>query len=260
MIYSDGQVARYLEKLDYAGGAALCGDTLCALQSAHLQHIPYENLDILRGRPLDLTPEGLYRKIIGSPRGGYCFELNGLYSNLLQSLGFQVTNHAARFTAEGHGGMRRHRVLAVTCPEGAFLCDVGVREESPRRALALQPGLVQQDGVSRYRLERDAFFGWVLWRQPQGKGWRPVYGFTEEPQQDVDFVMPSFYCERHPASPFIRFPKLSIFTPDCNITLVDRTLKWYRRGRVEQTRQLAAGEVLGAARQYFGIVMEEDAP
>lgn len=258
MIYTDGQVARYLEKLRYAGDARPCYETLRALQSAHLQHIPYENFDVLRGKPLSLTPEGLYDKMIGHPRGGYCFELNGLYSNLLKSLGFQVTNFAARFTAEGHGGMRRHRVLKAQCPDGAFLCDVGVREESPRHALPLQSGAVWEDGVSRYRLERDDFFGWVLWRQPEGKGWRPCYGFTEEPQQDVDFVMPSFYCESHPLSPFIQFPKLSIFTPDCNVTLVDHTLKWYRHGRVERALLLEDGQVLEAAREYFGIVMEED--
>lgn len=183
MIYTDGQVARYLEKLRYAGDARPCYETLRALQSAHLQHIPYENFDVLRGKPLSLTPEGLYDKMIGHPRGGYCFELNGLYSNLLKSLGFQVTNFAARFTAEGHGGMRRHRVLKAQCPDGAFLCDVGVREESPRHALPLQSGAVWEDGVSRYRLERDDFSAGCCGASPRGRAGGPATALQRNPSR-----------------------------------------------------------------------------
>lgn len=60
----------------------------------------------------------------------------------------------------------------------------------------------QWDGVTEYRFSRDAFWGWVLWKRSPGGAWRRLYGFTEEPQLDIDFIMPSLFCDVHPMSPF----------------------------------------------------------
>lgn len=242
-MFTDEQVKKYLAKIEYDNAISCDAATLSSLQLAHLKHIPYENLDILNGVPLSLDPNALYRKMIEGNRGGFCFELQGLYANLLMSIGFSVTQYAGRFLDEpGVVQMRRHRILVVDIQGDRYLCDVGVRSESPRCSVLLAEGIVQTDGVSQYRLTRNDFYGWVLNQKEQGKEWNPIYGFTEEPQIDADYVMPMFFCEKHPDSTFNKFMKISIFTDDSNLTLIDHTYKKYKDARITEQHELKKRE------------------
>jgi N-hydroxyarylamine O-acetyltransferase len=242
---TDKQITEYLDKIHYDKPICCNEETLKSLQAAHLKHIPYENLDILNGVPLSLDVQDLYRKIVQSNRGGYCFELQGLYAHLLTSLGFQVTQYAGRFMDEpGITQMRRHRILVVDILGIRYLCDVGVRSESPRHAIKLECGLIQTDGISEYRFDKNDFYGWILMQKEKNKGWKPIYGFTEEPQLDIDYVMPSFFCEKHPDSTFNKFMKISIFTDDSNYTIVGSTYKVYRNAKVVERIELKKREVI----------------
>lgn len=156
------------------------------MQRQHLLYIPYENLDLLNGVPLSLTPEGLFQKIVLDHRGGYCFELQGAFYYLLKGLGYEVKQYAGRFMDEpGVIQMRRHRILVVSLSGKRYVCDVGVRSESSRIPLELTEGLEQRDGISLYRYEKDPFYGWVLMQKEPGKAWKPLLGFTEEEQIDA---------------------------------------------------------------------------
>lgn len=249
------RIRQYLRRIDYHGPLTQDRAVLSALQWAHLTHIPYENLDILAGIPLSLKPMDLFQKIVIDHRGGYCFELQGLFKELLKVLGFSVEQYAARFLDEGPAvQMRRHRVLVVTIDSQRYLVDVGVRNEAPRKALHLICGEVQSDGVCQYRFDRDRFFGWVLLQKEQGKDWAPMYGFTEEVQVDADFVMPSFYCEKHPDSRFNKYMKISIFSGASNFTIVDGVFKEYRSGKVQLHERLTGPEELREVlKRYFGL-------
>lgn len=92
------QIQQYLRKLqlnDFEPAVNLA--TLTKLQYAHLKYIPYENFDSLNGKITSLKRQDMFNKVIMHNRGGICFELNGLYNWLLESLGFEVTSYAARF-------------------------------------------------------------------------------------------------------------------------------------------------------------------
>ena len=105
------QMRQYLQRIDYHGSLEQEISILSALQWSHLTHIPYENLNILAGIPLSLKPQDLFDKIVVDRRGGYCFELQGLFKELLETLGFSVVQYAARFLDEGTAiQMRRHTV------------------------------------------------------------------------------------------------------------------------------------------------------
>ena len=90
MIYNKEQIDLYLKKLEYNDEIKIDYDTLCKLQIAHLTHIPYENIDVLNRKPISLEAQDLFDKMIVKQRGGYCFELNGLYSNLLKMNNFHL--------------------------------------------------------------------------------------------------------------------------------------------------------------------------
>lgn len=86
----------YLARIGYEGALTPAIETLRGLHRAHVMTVPFENLDIHLGRPISLNPADLFRKIVVDRRGGYCFELNGLFTLLLEDVGFAVTRLAAR--------------------------------------------------------------------------------------------------------------------------------------------------------------------
>ena len=253
------QIEQYLRKLqlnDFEPAVNLT--TLTKLQDAHLKYIPYENFDCLNGKITSLKRHDMFNKVIMHNRGGICFELNGLYNWLLESLGFDVTSYSARFIDKMETyQLRRHRVMCVALGEKRYLTDVGVNSESPRVPLEIVEGLIQSDGISQYKFTRSEFWGWLLWQKECGKIWKRLFGFTEEPQIDKDFITASFWCDAHPDSPFIKSKKLSIFREDCNITIRSNYLKFYLGGRVKYRYKINTGaELKEILWEYFGINVE----
>ena len=250
------QIQQYLRKLqlnDFEPTVNLA--TLTKLQDAHLKYIPYENFDCLNGKITSLKRQDMFNKVIMHNRGGICFELNGLYNWLLESLGFDVTSYSARFIDKMETyQLRRHRVMCVALGDKRYLTDVGVNSESPRVPLEITEGLIQSDGISQYKFTRSEFWGWLLWQKERGKIWKRLFGFTEEPQIDKDFITASFWCDAHPDSPFIKSKKLSIFREDCNITIRGNYLKFYLGGRVKYRYKINTGaELKEILWEYFGV-------
>ena len=253
------EIQQYLHKLqlnDFIPSADLT--TLNKLQDAHLKMIPYENFDCLNGKITSLKHEDMFNKIILHNRGGICFELNGLYNWLLISLGFNVVSFAGRFIDKINVyQLRRHRTMCVSLDGKRYITDVGVNSESPRCPLELTENLIQSDGISQYKFTRDEFWGWLLWQKEKGKPWKRMLGFTEEKQLDKDFIMPSFWCDAHPDSPFNKNKNLSIFREDCNITIRGNYLKFYLGGRVKYRYNIRTGsELKEVLWEYFGINVE----
>ncbi|MCF0135047.1 MAG: arylamine N-acetyltransferase [Lachnospiraceae bacterium] len=227
------------------------GQWLKDIQYAHCITVPYENLDILEGKPLSLDPDALYNKIVKNRRGGYCFEVNGLLGWLLEELGYGVTHFFARYLrGENSIPMRRHRVLKVEATDGVWLVDVGIGEVAPRVPVRLVEGEEQPQFEECYRLDTDEFLGWVLMDYYEGQ-WRPFYSFTEEEQLDVDYTAASFYCEKHPDSPFNKAPMLAIKTAEGRVTIDGNVLKIVSGESVQSRVLNTPEEVREAYKSYF---------
>ncbi len=198
---------------------------LSLLQYAHVTSVPYENLDIIDGIPLSLEVDDIFDKVVTSGRGGYCFELNSLFSALLCELGFHTRSFFARFLrGESTLPIRRHRLIGAECEGKLYICDVGMGQGAPRHPLLLCEGVVQEQFGESYKFERDDLHGWILYDLHEGE-WRKFCSFTEELQTDADFVPTSFYCEKHPASPFNKTAMVAIKTPDGRKAINDRDFK-----------------------------------
>ena len=195
-------------------------DFLKTVQYAAVTEIAYENLDILKKRPLKLDAEGLFEKIVVRGRGGYCFEVNGILSWFLKASGFEVTNHFARFLrGEKEIPMRRHRVLSVKCGDGTYFCDIGIGQTAPRYPLKIEHGLIQEQFGEQYKFQKDNTHGWILYDLHNGT-WREFISFTQDPAYEVDFIQPSFYCEHHPDSVFNKTAMIAIKTADGRKTII----------------------------------------
>ena len=247
------KIAAYFKRIGLELPEKIVPDSalLQKLQYAHCTSVPYENLDIIRGIPLSLDPDALYDKVVKQGKGGFCFELNGLFGWLLRELGYEVTDVAARYLrGESSIPMRRHRVLMVRAVDGLWCCDVGIGEVCPRYPLRLEEGLEQPQFDECYRFDKDPFLGWVLMDLHHGE-WRRFYSFTEEPQLDVDFIAPTFYCEKHPDSPFFPDEMFSLKTAEGRVTLDGHIYKEFRNGEVT-VKELTAAE-LPEAYARFGL-------
>lgn len=114
-------VQEYLERLRLWSGAPPPPtiSTLRQIQRAHLEHVPFENLEQHRaGGRVSLALEDLVEKVIRRRRGGFCFELNGLLAELLEALGFFVRRVPAVVFAGAAGwrGVPTHIFLLVAEP------------------------------------------------------------------------------------------------------------------------------------------------
>ena len=109
-------IQAYLDRIDYHGPREPTAATLRALHMAHLLAVPFENLNIGRGWPIVLDEDALFEKIVAGRRGGFCYELNGLFAALLRALGFEVTLLSAGVAraAGGFGPEFDHLTLLVT--------------------------------------------------------------------------------------------------------------------------------------------------
>lgn len=233
-------------------------DNLFLLQNNHIAYIPYENLSILLREPISLEGEDLFDKIIIRKRGGYCFEVNGLYTHLLKALGYEVVTYNCRFIFEEKGiQLRRHRIMKVVIGEEAYLTDVSFRNESARFPLKLIYKEVQSDGIAEYKFEEDAYYGIVLWQKLSCGEWKKVYGFEEVSQSETDFFMPNYFCETHPKSPFIDGPHMSICPYEQHITISNNFLIISHKNKiVKEKRILSKDEFIFLCKEYFNISPE----
>jgi N-hydroxyarylamine O-acetyltransferase len=249
-------VAAYLRRIRYKGPTEPSGPVLRDLQRAHLIAVPFENLDISSGREIKLDVARFEHKIVHERRGGFCYELNGAFAELLRALGFRVTLLSARVPrADGSESPEfDHLALRVDLEE-PWLADVGFGD-SFLEPLHLQPGLEQRQGERVFRIV-DAGGGRLeVQRSEHGSAWKPEYSFSLQPRQLGEFAGMCRFHQSSPESHFTRKRVCSLATPEGRITLSDRKLIVTRNGRREE-RELTEAEYEETLRERFGIVLPE---
>jgi N-hydroxyarylamine O-acetyltransferase len=245
---ADSAVANYLDRIGLEGPLQSDFRTLARLQQAHLDAVPFENLSIHLGEPIDLTLDALVHKIVGRRRGGFCYELNGAFGALLAALGFRVTLLAAR-VFDGKGGWGPpydHLALRVDLDE-PWLVDVGFGAFS-RQPLRLAARDEQSDGHARFLLI-DADHGDVEVHMDD----KPNYLLDLRPRALADFIATCWWQQTSPLSHFTQSLVCSLPTPTGRITLSDRVLIRTDNGQRSQTSFETDEDILAAYEQYFGL-------
>jgi N-hydroxyarylamine O-acetyltransferase len=196
-------VNAYARRIDYSGCLDPTIETLRALHFAHATRIPFENLDILLGRPIALDLKSLAAKLVDGRRGGYCFEQNTLFAAVLESLGYSVTKLAARVRfGSTQVGPRSHMLLAVEIDGASWLADVGFGGEGLLEPIRLDREDAVQQGAWSYRIKTEGQIH-VL-QSLHSEGWFDLYAFTQEPQYAVDYVVANHFTSTHPLSFFVQ--------------------------------------------------------
>ena len=250
----------YLERIGHAGPREPTLDTLTSVHARHVAAIPFENLDVLLGRPIRLDTVSLSRKLVRARRGGYCFEQNGLMFQVLGALGFAATPLAARVrlgAPEAVETARSHMLLAVALADGPYIVDVGFGGQNSTVPLRLEPGLEQATPHGLYRLAAHDDGGPVPAFELQARGrdgWSGLYRFTMEPQLRADYEVANWWVSTHPESIFVRSLMVARAERDRRYTLLDgRFAIRNADGRTEEWALPGADDLAGVLKEYFGL-------
>ena len=246
----------YLARIGLAGRPVATPRGLRLLHRAHATAIPFENLDILLGRPIRLDLDALQEKLVGRRRGGYSYEQNLLRAAALERLGFGVTRLAARVRlGAGRLTPRTHMTLRVEASGTDWLADVGFGGEGLLDPLPLAGGAVTAQPGWNHALDRDEEGGWVL-RALHPDGWSDLYSFTTEPQHRVDYEVANHYVSTHPRSSFVTGMVVQRSAPDRRLTLRGMRLVETRPDGTETAADLGAETVGAVLTERFGISLD----
>jgi len=247
----------YLARIGLSDPVPITEDGLEATHRAHVYTIPFENFDILLGRGIDLSPDGLFKKIILQPRGGYCFELNGLYLHLLQALGFHARPLLARVHRRGEPGGRHHQLSLVNIQGRDWIADVGFGANGLRAPIPMEPEHIVRHDDLEFRLIARSPFGTMLQVMEDG-GWRDLYSFDLEHVCAGDIDSGNHYTSTSPQSFFTWIRVASLPNPNGRISLQDFNLTVVAGGRVTTTELEPGAGYLDKVREYFGIIINTD--
>lgn len=209
------KLAAYLRRIGYAGSLECTLQTLRHLHRAHLLAVTYENIDVLCGVPLSLDAGAAFEKIVQQGRGGWCYEMNGLFAWALAELGydFSLVGAAAARKKRGDAAAMNHLAILVHL-ERPYLADVGFGNGF-LTPLPLEEG-THSDGRFDFRLERieDAW-----WRLHNGTEPGDTFDFQERPYAIEAFEEQNRRLQSAPESPFVRNIVCHRFTQDGVFTL-----------------------------------------
>jgi N-hydroxyarylamine O-acetyltransferase len=266
---SASDLAAYLHRLGWTGAPPRADlASLQRLVALHTAAIPFENLTPWIGQPVRLARDALLDKLVHQQRGGYCFEHNGLFLAVLETLGFQAERLAARVLwglPAPVSTPRTHRALRVWIDGDAWLADVGFGGLTMTAAIRLVPDLAQPTPLERFRLQHhpdDLLGDWHLQAEIAGAGtpaWHTLYRFSLAPQDALDDEMASHFTATHPASRFVLNLVAARALPDRRLALLNRELRVHRPGQESELHVLADA---GALRQRlvddFGLRLPTD--
>lgn len=250
-------VKQYLERIGYQGDLEINPQTLHDLHVGHVTHIPFENLDQLQGKTISLDREDLFDKIVLNNRGGYCFEMNGLFSHVLKEIGFNVTDVFARVFRPGFGfSGRSHQVLVVNFDNERWMADVGFGGNGPIAPVKIEEGLEQDQFGRFYRIKSDPVQQFIMEFQVEGI-YENVYSFTTEGCYPMDYDIANYFTSTHPNSIFKKVIMCTKPTKDGRVSMFDNNLKIIKDGQVTEKTLHNDMEINNALQEHYGISLEK---
>ncbi len=201
----DVNLKAYFERIAFAGSIAPTLPTLQALHAAHPLAIPFENLNPLLRLPVALDLRSIEQKLLHERRGGWCYEHNILFMEVLRTLEFEVRPLAARVlwdVPEDTITRRSHMLLLVDIGGAQYIADVGFGGVTPTAPLRLRVDVEQETPHEVYRITG----GQPDYRVQvqEGDGWRTMFRFDLSEHHPIDFEAANWYLATNPASKFFR--------------------------------------------------------
>ncbi len=219
---------KYFERIGFADSVNADLNTLSGLMSAQLCSVPFENTEVQAGRIPSLKPEDIVEKIIHDKRGGYCYELNGLFAMALEALGFDYYFVAARPMTYAERRPKTHMVVVVRLGGEKYLCDCGFGGYGLRAPIKIDENTQDELLGERFFLQiKDGEY--LLSTRIIGDK-AAQYAFADTAQEWIEFGLANYFNATHPNTIFTQKKLAIIQTPNGRIMLVDDRLKVVENG------------------------------
>lgn len=245
---------KYLKRINFEETEVIANlKNLSNLQKFHLLHVPFENLDIHWKRPILLDTNKFYSKIIAEKRGGFCYELNSLFNELLKEIGFQTKINSARvFGRDGKFGAEYdHLAILVKIGDEEFLVDVGFGDFSAEPLkFVLDVEQIDKNGTFLIRKFDDNYFEVV---KKDGENWQSEYIFKDLARDLSEFENMCNFHQTSPESHFTRGKLCSIMTEKGRKTLTDKSFIETENGERKETLVNSEDEFYEILECEFGI-------
>jgi N-hydroxyarylamine O-acetyltransferase len=250
-------VDAYLDRIGLSARPAPTLEGLRVLHRAHLRAIPYEDIDVQLGRSVTIERPAIYDKIVKGRRGGWCYEMNGIFGWALGELGFDVTRITGAVTVgeDRTANIGNHLVLKVELAEGTFVADVGL-SGGPLDPMRLAEGPFDSGGFS-YRLERLDADWWRFHNDPRSGP--PSFDFNLAPADEGVFAGQCAQLQTADWSPFVQNLICTRFTQDGVVLLLGRTLRTVTPHDRNERLIGGADELVAALRDNFSLDTPEAA-
>ncbi|HCU64269.1 MAG TPA: acetyltransferase [Rheinheimera sp.] len=256
MYASNFSLELYLQRIGYQQQVKPDIATVTALMQQQLRSIAFENLDVQAKKVVSLEPEQIVNKIVGNDgkarRGGYCYEVNGLFAMAMTALGLEYQFVFCRPMFYPMRRPKTHMALLVKVQGQQLLCDLGFGSYGLRAPIALsEVNLVQQQDFDLFRLVSPEPGQYVLQAQLDNN-WVNQYGFDLYPADWLDFMPANFLNSTHPDTIFVQKLLIILQTPQGRKMLVGNEFKQTVAG-VTQVQQVEAAQVAALLEAEFGL-------
>ncbi|HEV7384634.1 MAG TPA: arylamine N-acetyltransferase [Phenylobacterium sp.] len=250
-------IKAYFDRIGFRGEARPDVATLRTLHRAHLQAIPYENLDVQFGRTVTIDPEAAFDKIVTRRRGGWCYEMNGLFGAALMEIGFKVTRMAGAATREvtGDSTIGNHLVLLVELDGEPWIADVGFGDGS-LEPFPLKPAAMTIGGYA-LRLEALDERWWRFHNHEFGGA--KSFDFMVGPADPALLAEKCHWLQSAPESGFVQNAVAQRFRDDEILALRGRVLRRVRPGGKQERTLASADELVSVLAADFGLDLPEAA-
>lgn len=249
----------YFARIGWSDSASVDIETLKALHLLHNGAIPFENLDVLLPREMQLDDLSLEEKLVTARRGGYCFEQNGVFERALREIGFNVRSLLGRVVLANPSSLppRTHRLLLVELQGEQWIADVGFGGQTLTAPIRLQADIEQQTPHGEYRLVQEGD-DWILQFRHHDH-WQSMYRFDLVVQHQSDYLMGNFWSAHWPQSHFRHHLLMCRHLPDGGkLTLTNFHFTRYQDGRaVEQINLPDVASLYALLQEQFGLGVDD---
>lgn len=243
----------YFDRIGFKGEAAANIACISEIMRCQLFTVPFENLDVQAGKIVSLVPEEIVAKIVERHRGGYCYEVNGLFAMALQALGIPYQFVAARPMIYPARRPRTHMAIVLKADGEEWLCDLGFGSYGIRAPMRLNSvdTEIKQD-FDTFMLSKTNGREYLLKALVEG-GWANQYAFDLSEQEWIDFLPANYLNSTHPDAIFVQKLLVVLHNPEGRDILLDDMLKTVFQGRVEK-RAIRPEDRVAILRDKFRLV------
>ena len=250
----------YLQRICYKGNVEVTKETLYYLHRAHVLNVPFENFHVINKIPIILDQQSFYNKIVENRRGGFCYELNGLFAKALEEIGFEAYFIGCSVyvpALEAFGSSHGHLAIIVPLEEKLHLVDVGFGDAFIE-PLELQFDEPKFQFGAYYKLSKISEGDILLEKSMDNEKYQKMYKFSLERKELQDFAETCEFHQTSPLAPFTKKPLCSRATSAGRITLTSTSLTITNGQQKKETAVLSSSHFDELLEEHFGMKYTAD--